>query len=116
MLAEGETPDPRFTFANERTFLAWIRTALALMAGGLGVEAFAEDIPDWSRTVLASVLVALGGALAFASFQRWQRAEVALRRNEELPPTRRPQIIAFGLAAVAAAVLVLILLSDPAAR
>jgi len=37
---EGEEPDPRFTLANERTFLAWVRTALALVAGGIGLEAF----------------------------------------------------------------------------
>lgn len=30
-------PDYRFTLANERTFLAWIRTALALLAGGVAV-------------------------------------------------------------------------------
>ena len=33
----GREPDPRFTLANERTFLAWIRTALGLLAGGIGV-------------------------------------------------------------------------------
>jgi putative membrane protein len=32
---EGTEPDYRFTLANERTFLAWIRTALALLAGGV---------------------------------------------------------------------------------
>ncbi|WP_143342795.1 YidH family protein, partial [Crossiella equi] len=35
----GEEPDPRFTLANERTFLAWIRTSLGLMAAGVAVEA-----------------------------------------------------------------------------
>src|SRR3954462_10286719 len=56
LVDEGAAPDPRFTFANERTFLAWIRTSLALIAGGLGVDAFAHDLPAWSRTALASVL------------------------------------------------------------
>ncbi len=28
----GVEPDPRFTFTNERTLLAWIRTSLALLA------------------------------------------------------------------------------------
>jgi hypothetical protein len=34
---DEQEPDYRFTFANERTFLAWIRTALALIAGGVAV-------------------------------------------------------------------------------
>ena len=33
----GHEPDYRFTLANERTFLAWIRTSLGLMAVGLAV-------------------------------------------------------------------------------
>ena len=36
----GKTPDYRFTLANERTFLAWIRTALALMAGAVAHAPF----------------------------------------------------------------------------
>ena len=35
--AEGEEPDARFSYANERTFLAWNRTALALIGVGLAV-------------------------------------------------------------------------------
>lgn len=110
LLAEGSAPDPRFTFANERTFLAWIRTSLALMAGGLGVDAFAEELPAWSRTTLAAALVVLGGVLAASSFRRWHRAERALRRSEPLPPSRSPQVVALALAAVAAGALVLVLL------
>ncbi len=44
LLPEGSEPDPRFTLANERTFLAWVRTALALLAGGIAIEAFAADL------------------------------------------------------------------------
>ena len=44
----GTEPDPRFTLANERTFLAWIRTALALIAGGVALEALALTVePRW---------------------------------------------------------------------
>ena len=36
---EGTDPDPRFTLANERTFLAWIRTSIAFMAAGVAIDA-----------------------------------------------------------------------------
>jgi len=110
LIAEGTAPDPRFTFANERTFLAWVRTSLALMAAGLGVEAFADDLPEWARTTLAGVLVTLGGLVAASAFRRWHRAELALRRDQPLPPTRSPQLVSLALAAVALGVLVLVLL------
>lgn len=61
--AEGQEPDPRFTFANERTFLAWVRTALALVAGGIGLEAFVPPLAvPGLRQALAVVLVLLGAA------------------------------------------------------
>ena len=59
-LRDGEEPDPRFTLANERTFLAWIRTSLGLMAGAVAMEAFAGDeIPEFIRTPLACVLLVM---------------------------------------------------------
>src|SRR5688572_11480150 len=67
--AAGDDPDPRFTFANERTFLAWIRTSLALIAAGIGVDSFADDLPDWGRRSLAALLVLLGGLLALSAFR-----------------------------------------------
>ena len=42
---EGREPDPRFTFANERTFLAWSRTALALVVAGLGIVQLLPPFP-----------------------------------------------------------------------
>ena len=66
VLRGGTEPDPRFTLANERTFLAWIRTSLAFLAGGIAIEAFTGDIfdiavrkflaenPDFARAVEAA--------------------------------------------------------------
>ena len=109
LIEEGQAPDPRVTFANERTFLAWIRTSLALLAAGLGVDAFAKDLPAWSRTLLASVLIALGGLVGATAFGRWRRAEIAMRRGEPLRLSRSPQVVSLVLALAAFAVMILII-------
>lgn len=110
LAGQGSEPDPRFTFANERTFLAWIRTSLALVAAGMGVDAFATEVPTWGRRPLAGLLIVLGGSLAAFAFQRWYRSEQAIRLSLPLPVNRLAPIIAFGLAVGAALALVLVLL------
>ncbi|UPK74601.1 DUF202 domain-containing protein [Nocardioidaceae bacterium SCSIO 66511] len=81
----GDEPDPRFSFANERTFLAWIRTALALLAGGAAVDALDLPMSDGLQLVLAALLVLLGLLCAVASWVRWARAERAMRTGSPLP-------------------------------
>ena len=49
LAAIGSDPDPRFTFANERTFLAWNRTALAFVAAGLAAAEFLDFKYDAAR-------------------------------------------------------------------
>jgi putative membrane protein len=110
LTAVGSEPDPRFSFANERTFLAWIRTSLALVATGVGVDAFAIDVPDWGRRSLAGLLVVLGGVLSVVAFRRWIRSEEALRRSLPLPTNLLAPIIAYGLSIGATLALVLVLL------
>ncbi|NUT58175.1 MAG: DUF202 domain-containing protein [Agromyces sp.] len=83
---EGDDPDYRFTLANERTFLAWIRTALALLAGGVLLHQFASTLEP--RGVLVSVSVALGliaAVLSVVSYTRWRANEIAIRRSRPLP-------------------------------
>lgn len=109
---EGQEPDPRFSFANERTFLAWIRTSLALIALGLGIDSFATDIPSWSRRSLAGLVTVLGGILAALSFGRWFRAELAMRRSSPLPLNLLAPLLAYGLALMAGLVLVIVVASQ----
>ena len=99
-------PDPRFTLANERTFLAWNRTALALIGGGLAVEQFLNT-GRVARLVIALPLIVLGALLAAASYGRWQNNETAMERGETLPPSRMPILIAACLALFSLAALVL---------
>jgi putative membrane protein len=107
--AAGRDPDPRFSFANERTFLAWIRTALALVAGGVGMEAFApSSLPGGLRHVIAALLMALGTACSVAAFGRWLRSEFALRVGRSLPAPRLAPFLGYGVACIAVALLVIV--------
>lgn len=105
LLRGGIEPDPRFTLANERTFLAWVRTALALIAGGVGVEALlAAQMGDLLRRVLACLLVLAGGATGLAGFRRWLVVERAMRHEQPLPPPPLAPVmvaIILGVAVVA---------------
>lgn len=104
----GEHPDARFTLANERTFLAWIRTSLALVAAGLAVEQLLDFGSHAERLVIALPLMGLGAAAALSSYRHWERAERAIRLGQPLPYSRLPRVLAYGigLVTIAAAVLV----------
>jgi putative membrane protein len=106
----GLPPDPRFTLANERTFLAWIRTTLALLAAGLAVVEFLDSQPVWVRIAIGVPLMLLGAAASARSYARWDRVERALRLSEPLPYPPLPRVLGFGVAVVTllAAVLVVV--------
>jgi putative membrane protein len=112
LIEQGVTPDPRMSLANERTFLAWLRTALAMIAGGVSLDAFVDDaIPAGIRVTLSVALLALGAALALGSFQRWIAAERAIRRGDELPVTPLAPLVSGGLALVAVVLILVVLLT-----
>jgi putative membrane protein len=81
----GEEPDPRYTLANERTFLAWVRTSLAMLAGGVALHALGLPDTDWVRDLLAVLLVLLGGLMTALAMIRWARVERAMREHAPLP-------------------------------
>src|SRR5262245_18427600 len=98
---EGEEPDYRFRLANERTFLAWIRTALALLAGGIAVVQFVPSFGiDWDGRVLGVSLVLLVVLIAASSYTRWERRERAIRLGEPLPASPLSRLVDLGITVV----------------
>src|SRR5690242_17488501 len=96
----GKEPDYRFSLANERTFLAWIRTALSLLAGGVLLEQFATKLEPRAIIVgLAIGLAALSTVLCGVAYFRWKSNEIAMRHDRPLPST-----IAIPLLTLAAAI------------
>ena len=103
----GTEPDPRFTFANERTFLASSRTALALVVAGLGVVQLLPPFPGvpWGRRVLGVPLI------VFAAYGEWVRSQRAMRHGQPLPRSVMPRLLAAVITVIAALAAVVVLVS-----
>jgi putative membrane protein len=104
----GDEPDPRFSLANERTSLAWMRTALALVGGGVAIVSLSglATLPRWSALVGAAACIG-GGVLALRAVLAWARVERALRLRQPLPSPRALVTLAGGVIVLAALTLVL---------
>lgn len=98
---EGGTPDYRFSLANERTFLAWLRTAMALVGGGFAVDQFLPETARPLRLALALILLAGGALCALRAISHWVRCERAMRRGEDLPMSRFPVVLGLAVGVVA---------------
>ncbi|GHS88971.1 hypothetical protein AGMMS50218_14100 [Actinomycetota bacterium] len=104
--ATGAEPDARFSLANERTFLAWVRTALALLAGGVALEALDLPVEEHLRLAAALVLIVLGLLAPVQAWLGWAGAERALRARRPLPAPALSPVLAGGV--VLAGLLVLV--------
>ncbi|NIY48306.1 YidH family protein [Cedecea colo] len=97
---EGKSPDYRFSLANERTFLAWIRTALAFMAAAIGIDQLAPNLaPSAFRELLVATLGITAAVLAWQAWRRWARNERAMRNDAELAYPRMLLWLSCGLSA-----------------
>ena len=108
---EGEEPDYRFSLANERTFLAWIRTALALLAGGVPLDQFSTKLGSHMIVVgLAMALCVLAAVLCLMAYVRWRANEIAMRHARRLPGTMTIPLLAATTLAIAAVIALLLAL------
>jgi len=103
---QGAEPDPRFSLANERTFLAWIRTSLALVAAGVALAALQVPIRSELKAVSAVVFIAMGLLAAAQAWLGWMRTERALRENRPLPGPSLGPVLAGGVVVAVIAVAV----------
>ncbi len=97
----GEEPDPRFTFANERTFLAWARTSLALIAGGLAAAQVLHFRLGGAHLLVAVPAIVLGGVVVVVSYWRWEINERSLRLGRPLNYSPLAGLLAVGIATLA---------------
>ena len=110
---DGTEPDPRFTFANERTFLAWSRTALALVVAGLGVVQLLPPFTGvpWGRYVLGVPLIVFGAVVAVTAYGEWVSSQRALRLGQPLPRSVMPRLLTVVITAIAVIAAVVVLVS-----
>ena len=101
-------PDVRFTYANERTFLAWNRTALALVATGVAAT---QLLPEFhiagGRQILGVPLIALGALVALTSFRQWKANELAMRHRRPLPSSPMTLVLSIGIGVISVIAVVL---------
>ena len=103
-------PDYRFTLANERTFLAWIRTALGLLAGGVAlVHLVSKDEVNGAQRTIGVILAGMAILIALTAVRRWQVVQEHMRRGADLPTNRDPIFLSLAVAGVAVAVGILLI-------
>lgn len=102
-----EQLDHRFTLANERTFLAWIRTGLALIAGGIAIRIFVSDTEvNWALAIAAIGITVLGGLVTILSYRHWIAVQKAMENGDPMPSQHVPLVLTVGIVALTLLLLV----------
>lgn len=94
-------PDYRFSLANERTFLAWARTGLALVAGGIAVEQFASLKLSWITVVVGLFGICLGATVTVLGYRHYLRVQDAMEHERPLPGHSAIPLLVLGVVAIA---------------
>jgi putative membrane protein len=106
---DGEEPDYRVSLANERTFLAWIRTSLGLLAGGVAVVSVPSVGHPAVQRALGLVLLVLASVTPVLAYRRWSATERAVRAGQALPAPTLLRLMTVGVLVVAALALVVLI-------
>ncbi len=113
MRTVGTDPDYRFTLANERTFLAWLRTGLGLLAGAVALSGLIHDFgPRPMRLGMTALLLALSLGVTVGAYWRWDRAERAMRQKQALSYDPLPRLLVAGISIVILSAAVLVYLAQ----
>jgi putative membrane protein len=105
----GHDVDYRWSLANERTFLAWIRTSLSLVAAAVAIVQLVPPFPHMDlRRLLGAFLAATAAATALLAYTRWAATERAMRQARPRPGARGLVLVSGALAVLAVVVLALV--------
>lgn len=105
----GQEPDPLYSLANERTYLAWLRFAVTLLAGAVAIDRLFLEHPRFGSGSLALGLVGLAFGSCGLGVGRWWASELALRRRRPLPGFGVPLLVALAILLAGVGVIVLVL-------
>lgn len=95
---KGQAPDYRFSLANERTYLSWIRTSLALLAGAVGIEHLVPEFKESSfRLVVTILLCTMAAVMPLVAYRRWASNELAMRTGQALTYSRAIKFISLAI-------------------
>ena len=104
-------PDYRFSLANERTFLAWVRTSVALLAGGAALLSVVPGLgPAWLQQVAGGILLLLSTTVSLLAYRRWRDTDRAMREGRPLPAPYLLGIVSVGMVLLALLMLVMLVL------
>ncbi|KHL18937.1 putative membrane protein [Mumia flava] len=104
-------PDQRFVLANERTYLAYIRTAIALVVGGAATLHLEDLLGSVAVTrAVGAVILLTGIATVVVGYRRWRDNDRAIAADEPLRPTVTPFALAAEIIVIAFVVAVLSLI------
>ena len=103
---QGQDVPYQSSLSNERTFLAWVHTSLALLATGVGLDVVDLEIPDGAKTAISVALVVMALTTAVFSWVRWAITQRAMRVNQTIPSPRYGVLVVVVVAMVAAVLIV----------
>lgn len=107
--SDGE-PDYRMSLAAERTYLAYVRTSLAMLAAGVAVVGVLPDAGHLAlRRVMGVVLVVIGLLVAVTARYHWRQIDSAMRTGAPLPRNPVSVLLAVGVTVAAGLALALVL-------